>query len=144
MEERLTENFRLSEFLRSETAKELGIENVPTPNAYDNLRRLANYLQTIRNCYGKPMTISSGYRCKKLNDNTKGASKTSQHLTGEACDIVTGSRAENRRLFEMIRKMGGFDQLIDEKDFAWVHVSHRAGNNRGEVLKYDGKNYFRI
>lgn len=142
---KLTENFTLEEFTRSATATERKIDNRPTnENVVKNLQRLANYLQRIRNCYGKPISISSGYRCKELNAVIPGASKSSQHVSGEAADLQTGSKAENKRLFEIIRKIGGFDQLIDENDYAWVHVSYRAGRLRGEVLRKEGKSYIRI
>lgn len=142
---KLTENFSLHEFTDSATAVERRIDNTQplyeNPEHMANIRRLANYLQRIRNCYGRPMTISSGYRCEALNKAVGGA-KNSQHTKGEACDIITGSRAENKRLFELIRKMGGYDQLIDEADYAWCHVSYRAGNNRGETLRMKNGLYY--
>lgn len=141
---KLTENFTLEEFIASDTAKERRIDNKPANSTVVlNLQRLANYLQRVRNCYARPIRISSGYRCKALNDAVGGA-KSSQHLTGEAADLITGSKSENKRLFDIIRKIGGFDQLIDEKDYAWVHVSYRAGRLRGEVLRYKGGKYYKI
>lgn len=141
---KLTENFTLEEFTRSATATERKIDNTPNAAVVSNLKRLANYLQRIRNCYGKPISISSGYRCKELNAVIPGASKSSQHVSGEAADLQTGSKAENKRLFEIIRKIGGFDQLIDENGFEWVHVSYRAGRLRGEVLQARKGKYIRI
>lgn len=143
MEEKITENFSLSEFLRSETADIFGIKNTPTPGAYENIKRLANYLQRIRNCYGKPIRLNSGYRSKEVNERIRGAAKNSQHISGEAADLTTGNKSENKRLFELIRKMGGFDQLIDEASFSWVHVSYRAGRSRGEVLRMVGGKYYK-
>lgn len=141
---KLTENFTLEEFLASDTAKERRIDNKPSNSTVVlNLQRLANYLQRIRNCYARPIHISSGYRCNALNSVVGGA-KSSQHLTGEAADIDCGSKIENKRIFDMIRKIGGFDQLIDEKDYAWIHVSYRAGRLRGEVLRYKGGKYYKI
>lgn len=141
---KLTENFSLEEFLASETATLHKIDNKPANSTVVlNLQRLANYLQRIRNCYARPIHISSGYRCNALNSVVGGA-KTSQHLTGEAADIDCGSKIENKRIFDMIRKIGGFDQLIDEKDFSWVHVSYRAGRLRGEVLRYKGGKYYKV
>ncbi len=76
-------------------------------------------------------------RCKKehvVNKAVKG-SATSDHMTGRAADITGGSPAENKKLFYMIQSLGlPFDQLIDEKNFAWVHVSYREGANRKQVL----------
>ena len=81
------------------------------------------------------ITVNSGYRCPELNAAVKG-SKTSQHMKGEAADIDTGDRQQNKLLFEYIRKNLPYDQLIDESNFAWVHVSYRAdGDNRMQVLK---------
>ena len=78
--------------------------------------------------------ISSGYRSAILNRSVNGAT-SSQHRLGEAADITVGSKEENRKLFEIIRLELPFDQLIDEKDFSWVHVSFREGRNRKQVLK---------
>lgn len=139
---KLSENFTLEEFTASDTAKRLGIPNTPNTTVLANLKRLANYLQRVRNCYAKPMRITSGYRCAVLNASVGGA-KSSQHVSGEAADINTGSRVENKRLFEVVRKMGGFDQLIDESDFAWIHCSFRAGRNRGEVLRMRNGKYYK-
>lgn len=144
---KLTENFSLHEFTDSETAIEKRIDNTlplyENPEYMANIKRLANYLQGIRNVYGKAIHINSGFRCEALNKAVGGA-KNSQHLTGEAADLTTGSKIENKRLFEIIRKYGGFDQLIDECDFAWVHISRRAGANRGQVLRYKNKKYYNI
>lgn len=140
---RLTQNFTLEEFTKSDTAITKKINNTPNATVIDNIKRLANYLQGIRNCYAKPINISSGYRCYELNKVIGGA-KNSQHVSGEAADINTGSKAENKKLFELIRKSGGFDQLINESDFSWVHVSHRAGKNRKEVLKMINGKYYKM
>ena len=75
-----------------------------------------------------------GYRSAILNRSVNGAT-SSQHRVGEAADITVGSKEENRKLFEIIRLELPFDQLIDERDFSWVHVSFREGRNRKQVLK---------
>ncbi len=94
-----------------------------------------NVLDPLRTWWGKPITVNSGYRCPELNAAVRG-SKTSQHMKGEAADIDTGDRQQNKLLFEYIRRNLPYDQLIDESNFAWVHVSYRAdGNNRMQVLK---------
>jgi len=93
-------------------------------------------LDPLREAFGKPIVVTSGYRCQKLNRAVGGAAR-SQHITGEAADIRTLSdRAwENRQLFDLIQKLGlPYDQLIDEYDYDWVHVSFREGRNRREVL----------
>ena len=79
--------FRLSEFINSATAKRLGINNIPSFEVVDNLNRLADYLDGIREKFGKPILISSGYRCPLLNKAVRGVAN-SQHLKGLAADLV--------------------------------------------------------
>lgn len=114
----------------------LGINNRCRKEHVKNLTALVdNVLDPLREWYGKPIMVNSGYRCEELNKAVKG-SKTSQHMSGQAADIDTGDRQQNKLLFEYIRKNLSFDQLIDESNFAWVHVSYRDdGNNRMQILK---------
>ena len=77
---------------------------------------------------------STRYARNTVSRSALGAT-SSQHRLGEAADITTGSKDENRRLFAIIENELLFDQLIDEKDFSWVHVSFREGRNRKQVLK---------
>ena len=94
-----------------------------------------NVLDPLREWYGKPIVVNSGYRCPALNKAVGGATP-SQHMSGQAADIDAGDRQQNKLLFEHIRKNLPFDQLIDESNFAWVRVSYRAdGRNRNQVLK---------
>lgn len=132
---KLSNNFDLAEFVKSDTATRLGIDNTPTFQEVENIARLVvNVLQPLRNAYGKPITVNSGYRCPALN-KAVGGSTTSSHMKGEAADITAGSKEENKVLFELVKKLNlSFDQLIDEKDFSWVHVSYRKGNNRNQIL----------
>lgn len=127
--------FTIAELCKSMTADRLGINNRCKKEHVVNLTALVdNVLDPLRAWYGKPLIVSSGYRCPELNKAVKG-SKTSQHMSGQAADIDTGDRQQNKLLFEYIRKNLPFDQLIDESNFAWVHVSFRAdGNNRKQVL----------
>lgn len=128
--------FTIAELCRSNTADRLGINNRCKIEHVSTLTALVNnVLDPLREWYGKPIVVNSGYRCPALNEAVKG-SKTSQHMTGQAADIDTGDRQQNKLLFEYIRKNLPFDQLIDESNFAWVHVSFKAdGNNRKQVLK---------
>ena len=127
--------FTIKELSHSDTAVARGIDNYPTAEAIHNLTKLVeNVLDPLREKYGKPTRISSGYRSAILNRSVNGAT-SSQHRLGEAADITVGSKEENRKLFEIIRLELPFDQLIDEKDFSWVHVSFREGRNRKQVLK---------
>ena len=126
----------MGELCASSTADARGIKNTPPLQEAGNLKALAdNVLDPLREWYGKPVYVNSGYRSPVLNRLVGGAAN-SQHIKGEAADITAGSREENRKLFEYIKKNLDFDQLIDEKDFSWVHVSYkRIGGNRKQVLK---------
>ena len=127
--------FTIKELSHSDTAVARGIDNYPAAEAIPNLPKLVeNVLDPLREKYGKPIRVSSGYRSAILNRSVNGAT-SSQHRLGEAADITVGSKEENRKLFEIIRLELPFDQLIDERDFSWVHVSFREGRNRKQVLK---------
>lgn len=126
----LSKNFILKEF----TATNTGLDNTPTPEVIANLQQLCvSVLQPLRDKYGKSITINSGYRCSAVNKAVGGAAN-SQHLTGEAVDITAGSKEENKKLFTILEKMN-FDQLIDEKNMTWVHVSYKSHGNRNQKLK---------
>jgi len=119
------------------------IWNKTTPEVEDNLRVLVEkVLDPLRLFYGKPISINSGYRCAELNKKVGGV-WNSQHLTGEAADISTGSKLENQHLARMIVEMKlPFDQLIDEAGYAWVHISYkRNGENRGQILRMKNGKY---
>lgn len=127
--------FTIKELSHSDTALAKGIDNFPIAEAISNLTKLVdNVLDPLREKYGKPICVSSGYRSAILNRSVNGAT-SSQHRLGEAADITVGSKEENRKLFKIIKSELPFDQLIDEKDFSWVHVSFREGRNRKQVLK---------
>lgn len=126
--------FTIKELCHSLTAIQKGIDNTPNSEIVNNLKQLILYiLDPLRERYGKPINVNSGYRCKKLNDVVKG-SKTSQHIKGLAADITAGSKKENKILFDLIIEMNlPFDQVIDEKNFSWVHVSF-SKNPRKQIL----------
>ena len=136
---KLTKNFSLEEMYRSETARRCGIDNKPkTEEEVENLRALClEVLQPLRDHLGKPVVVSSGYRCKDLNRKVGGV-ENSQHLKGEAADIKVRDREELIDVMRYIMDETDFDQLIREKSGSteWVHVSHkRNGNNRRMVLR---------
>lgn len=136
---KLTKNFSLEEMYRSETARRCGIDNKPqTEEVVENLRALClEVLQPLRDHLGKPVVVSSGYRCKDLNKRVGGV-ENSQHLKGEAADIKVSGREELIDVMRYIMDETDFDQLIREKSGSteWVHVSHkRNGNNRRMVLR---------
>ncbi len=125
--------FTIQELTESQQAKELGIENIPDKNSISNLKILVErVLDPAREKYGKPIFVNSGYRSEELNDAVRGA-KNSQHLKGEAVDITTGSFGGNKILFDILKNLC-FDQLIDEKNLSWIHVSY-SKNNRNQILK---------
>lgn len=130
----MAEFFTKSELTRSDTARILKIDNTPTPEASAALDALMwNVLDPIRRMWGKPIIVNSGYRCPKLNAAV-GGSATSQHMKGEAADITAGGPTENKELFDMIAQSAiPFDQLIDEKNYCWIHVSYRP-NGRRNIL----------
>lgn len=128
--------FSLSEFLNSATAKRLGIDNTPTFEVVDNLNKLADYLDVIREKVGKPILISSGFRCPVLNKAVGGVSN-SQHQKGLAADLIC---ADMESLEKVLRETGGFDQLIKEhrkgSTSFWYHVSvaPRNGKPRQQII----------
>lgn len=121
--------------MRSEKATQKGIRNEPGTVERENLQLLIdNILQPLRDAYGKPIRINSGYRSPELNKALNG-SKTSQHMKGQAADITGGNTTENRKLFELAKALNlPFCQLIDEKGFRWVHISYDKNNVKRQVL----------
>lgn len=120
------------------TIKELSstnkrINNVPNSSVINNLTALVdNVLDAARELYDKPIKINSGYRSPELNKAVGGVSN-SQHILGEAADITTGTKEGNKVLFNLIRENLKFDQLIDEKDYTWLHISYKQ-RNRNQIL----------
>lgn len=131
--------FSIEELCASDTAERKKIDNTPNADARLRMQRLIEQLlDPIRAAWGAPITVNSGYRSPALN-RAVGGVPTSQHVKGEAADITVGSTADNKRLFDKIvelQKAGriAFDQLIDESNYKWIHISYRAGNNRNEIL----------
>ena len=117
--------FTIKELCSSSTAKQKGINNTPNSEVVNNLEQLVDYLlDPLRERYGKPITVNSGYRCPELN-KAVGGSKTSQHMKGLAADITAGSPDKNKILFNLAQELDlPFDQLIDEKKLQWVHISY--------------------
>lgn len=143
---KLTKNFTLEELVFSVTANNHGIDNTPNAEAKAALKRLAvEVLQPIRNAWGQPIVISSGYRCTKLNKAVGGVAN-SQHLYGQAADIKAVNPADNGKLFKCIKRLVDngtikVGQLIWEygskTNPRWVHVSiPRVGKKNNQVLYY--------
>ena len=134
---RLSKNFVLSEITRSNTAKRLGIKNEPTKAHLENLQRIVtNLLQPLRDHLG-PIRISSGYRSKELNRAIGGSSR-SQHCKAEALDLQFWKDGQmcNKEIYDwIIDNAIEFDQMINEFDFAWIHISLKKSKNRREILE---------
>lgn len=130
--------FTIEELALSTVAAERGIPNVPGENEREALEVLVlALLDPLRELWGKPIYVNSGYRSPALNKAVGGVAN-SQHMKGQAADITTGNAESNRKLFALIRDGGfDFDQLIDEADGTWIHVSYVSpSENRRQVLKY--------
>ena len=131
--------FSISELTSSATALREGIDNRPSKCAYHLLHVLADQLlDPIREAWGKPIIVSSGYRCKELNALVGGV-KNSHHLLGCAADIIAGNKADHRRLFKLIQQMQQqgqirFTQLIWEGDGRWIHISYVPSDLRCQVI----------
>jgi hypothetical protein len=134
---RLSENFTLREITRSNTAKRLGIENEPTKEHLKNIQSLVtNVLQPLRSSVGA-VRISSGYRNSQLNRAIGGSSK-SQHCKGQAADIqyFQEGQMNNKIIYDwIIDNAIDFDQMINEFDVSWIHISFKSKGNRREVLE---------
>ena len=128
--------FTLDELIHSDTADSLGIVNTPTSEAVSNLNGLVtNVLDNLRDGWGRPIIVTSGYRCKELNAAVGGA-RYSQHLKGQAADIVSDDFEAFRRFVHRWCKDNEFDQCIFEHGGGkeWIHISYVEGRNRRQVL----------
>lgn len=134
----LTPNFTLEELTTSETAMRHGIDNTPGPIAYQNLVRLAKFLEEVRKVLGKPVLINSAYRSPEVNAAVKG-SKSSQHMVGCAADIRVPGMSPNEVCKAIIASELQYDQLIREFD-SWTHISitnEESSTPRGQTLIID-------
>ena len=132
----LSKYFTLAEFTVSQTASRNGINNNPPEEVLERLIHTAECMEKVRKLLGYPINISSGYRSPELNAAVKGA-KTSQHLTGEACDFTCPRFGTPRQIVDKIQKSSiEYSQLILEYD-NWVHISFRKGDSRRDTLIID-------
>ena len=125
--------FTLDEFVRSATATAHGIANVPTAEAVKNLERLVSrVLDPLREAWGSPIIVTSGYRCEELNKRVEGV-KTSYHLRGMAADIRPRNRLVDK-LYVLIghlyvtRRMGITECYIDHRK-GYIHIAYDAEDN---------------
>lgn len=136
----ISKNFSYREFEESKTAEDLGICNVITDfSVRDSIKALVlNVLQPLRDAWEKPLNISSGYRCAELNKAVGGVA-TSQHVKGEAADVLCDDPKELAQLAKDLSLP--YDQMILYPNF--VHFSHKlSGQQRKRVLynwRYEGE-----
>lgn len=131
---RISKHISIEEATLSPTGLRLGIDNTPNEDVLVNMKLVAERcFEPIRNWYGKPIKVNSFYRCEELNKAVKG-SATSQHVQGKAMDISTGTKAGNKLIYEWAKNNLIFDQLINEYDYSWVHISYNKNNNRNQTL----------
>ena len=138
---KLSNNFSLSELTKSQTAERKGIDNTPSAEHQENLKRLCeSILQRIRDHFGQVVSVSSGYRSPELCVAI-GSSTQSQHAKGQASDFEIFG-ISNKELADYIDQNLDYDQLIleywkgeDEPNSGWVHCSYTNGNNRKQYLR---------
>jgi zinc D-Ala-D-Ala carboxypeptidase len=148
---KLSKNFSLAEFEKSQTATRRGLDNSMPKEHLDNATALCeNVLQKVRDHFG-PVNINSGYRGDELNKAVGGSSR-SQHCKGQAADIEVAG-VPNYHLAKWIEENTDFDQVILEfytsgiPDSGWVHVSYNTEENRGKSLtasRVDGKTQYSL
>ena len=141
-------HFTFDELIHSDTADRLGIDNSPTSGAIQCIDGLVtNVLDNLRDGWGRPIIVTSGYRCKELNAAV-GGTHNSQHLKGQAADIVSDDFEAFRRFVRRWCKDNEFDQCIFEhksrrevdgrnvvsSDSEWIHISYVEGRNRRQML----------
>ena len=142
---KLTNNFSLKELTQSQTALRNGLDNTPDEQQIDNLQNICEkILQPLREFYNLPVKVTSGFRSEQLATMI-GSKPTSQHCKGEAVDFEIPS-VDNKEVATKIKDEFIFDQLIleyytGEANSGWIHVSFHEGNNRKQVLTFDGKRY---
>ena len=130
----ISDHITLEEATLSPTSLRLGIKNIPNADELRAMVTVANScFEPLRKWYGKPIKVNSFFRNFELNKAVSGATN-SQHSKGEAIDISAGNKEENKKIFEWCKSNLVYDQLINEYDYSWVHISFRVGNNRNQTI----------
>ena len=136
----LSKNFTLNELTKSQEATRLGIDNIPNEEHIKNLKILCEkILQPIRDFYGMPVSISSGYRSVALCEAI-GSSSKSQHTKGQAADFEVFG-ITNKQLADFVVQNLDYDQCIlefwnpNEPNSGWVHCSYNSAGNRKQYLR---------
>lgn len=141
----LSKNFTLNELIKSQEATRLGIDNTPNEEQIKNLKILCEkILQPLRDYYGMPLSISSGYRSAALCEAI-GSSAKSQHTKGQAADFEIFG-IPNKEIADFIVENFDYDQCIlefwneNEPNSGWVHCSYSLNANRKQYLKAEKLN----
>lgn len=138
----LSKNLTLAEACKTNSK----FDNTPGKVEIENLKLVAEKIfQPCRDHFDQPLMVNSGYRSPAVNKAVGGAS-SSQHVKGEALDLDFEFAPDNKKLFDYIRENLEFDQLINENNYSWIHVSYSKTHNRKEVLemiKVKGKSTYR-
>ena len=134
----LSNNFALKEFTESVTAIRNSVDNSPTSEHIRNIQLLVKFvLQPLREALNKPIKVTSGYRSESLN-KLIGGSKRSQHCKGQASDIQfkVGGVMNNKIIWDKVIELGlPFDQMINEFEYSWIHISYNEEHNRKSLLE---------
>ena len=137
--------FTIEELCQSETAEKYKIDNTPTEEIKKNLETLVDcLLDPLREAWGSPIIINSGYRCPILN-KAVGGSKTSSHMSGWSVDMrpKNGKMEEFKKFVVDFIKTRFWDQCILEKsgDVEWVHLSlyNNSGKQRMMIFSIEEK-----
>ena len=137
----LSKNLTLKETTKSDIALRYGIKNEPNTKQLENLKVLATEVfQKIRDHFGVPIKVTSGFRSEALNKKI-GGSKSSDHMKGCAIDIDMDGTPyiTNAQVFNFIKDNLTFRQLIwefgNDDNPDWVHVSYVKGDNKKQILK---------
>ena len=134
-------NFRAGEFIGSLKALELGIDNRPKEQAtLKNLMLTASMMQRVREALEKPITITSGFRSKEVNDAV-GGSKTSKHLLGLACDFICPSFGNPEKIVRYLKEIDfNCDVCLIETTWVHIHTKENVDDNRKMFGFWDIKN----
>ena len=130
--------FTIEELTKSNTAKRNGIENKPTEEQIGYMNALIdNVLDPLREAYGKPIYVNSGFRSKELNSFVGGTS-SSHHLCKNgyaAADLTTKTKKGNKEIFELVQTLDlPFAEMGSEQKYAWIHISYNPNDDRGEIF----------
>jgi hypothetical protein len=131
----ISKHITLLEATSSPTALRNGIKNEPNQSELEAMVYVAeNLFEPIREWFNAPIKINSFYRSYELNRAVKG-SLTSGHVLGNSIDITAGSKKGNKQIFDFIKLSGlEFDQVINEYDCTWIHISLKKAGNRRQIL----------